>query len=176
MYSGVRLAHPSLRSLVPQDLKKQGALGPIVSSDALVFPGEHLQVWRRLQTLHLALRVPARPDGAPHCACFPAKPPLAKQLATCKSRLKQTKGNLDWAKIWGSTLQGLHDVALHMRTTILSSALSNSPFSSAGECTCICTTCFLGPHIQGLCNHIENGGRCRFGQPCNTKLTTFRFA
>ena len=43
----VWLAHPSLRSLVPQDLKKQGALGPVVSSDALVFPGEHLQVWRR---------------------------------------------------------------------------------------------------------------------------------
>lgn len=34
------------------------------------------------------------------------------------------------------TLHGLQDCALHMRTTMLSSALSNSPLSCAGECTC----------------------------------------
>ena len=107
---------------------------------------------------------------------MPAKPPLARQLATCKGHLQQPGSKFGWAETWDITLQGLQDVALHMRTTMLSSALSNSPFSSAGECTCICTTCLLGPHMKGVRNHIEDGGRCRFGQLCNTKLTTFRSA
>ena len=52
----------------------------------------------------------------------------ATELAACIRRLG------GWLQV--CTLQGLHDWALHMRTTMRSSALSNSPFSWAGECTC----------------------------------------
>ena len=130
-----------------------------------------------LQTLHLALRVASKAGWCSTLCMLPCQASTGKAAGHLQEPSYSRPGStVDWAEIWGSTLQGLHDVALHIRTTILSSALSNSPFNSAGECTCICTMRCLGPHMNGVCPHIENGGRCRFGQLCNTKLTILRFA
>ena len=133
---GTEEAYPCLCSLVAKNLKEDCAFAGIVCGNALILPGKHLQKhaadsgpcsFPALCAKHTSQSNPQHPNKfVEHLMAVDpdemlnGQPHESRREACCKL----------------FTLHGLQDWALHMRTTMLLSALSSSPLSCAGECTC----------------------------------------
>ena len=127
-------AHPCLCSLIAKDLKENCAFAGIVCSNALVLPSKHLHGYAGYQAcaafqqwLYRHTRQSSPQHTSNSVTCWRALHPSQKSSGPCQ---------VSNAYCELITLHGLQDWALHMRTTMLLSALSSSPLSSAGECTC----------------------------------------